>query len=75
MDENAKLRGLLWYAWNEFNLIRARDGAPLQRDGMPSCSHEWWDRLTESFAEAIGPDALTPWPSPEAKATKIGDAA
>jgi hypothetical protein len=23
----AKLRGLLWYAWNEFNAIRARSGA------------------------------------------------
>ena len=72
VQENAKLRGLLWYARHEFNAIRARDGAP--RASCCGClgpalvSEEWWNTLTEAFGEAIGKEALTPWPSPEAKA-------
>jgi hypothetical protein len=63
-----RLRGLLWFAYHEFNAIRARSGAPLTQDGMTTCAYEWWSQMTEAFAEAIGPDARTPWPSPEAKA-------
>lgn len=72
-QENARLRGLLWYAWHEFNAIRARDGAPRGSDtccgrlGPALVSEEWWSTLTEAFADAIGADARTPWPSPEAK--------
>ncbi len=72
-QENARLRGLLWYAWHEFNAIRARDGAPRGSDtccgrlGPTLVSEEWWNTLTEAFADAIGTDARTPWPSPEAK--------
>lgn len=71
-QENAKLRGLLWHASHEFNAIRARDGAP--RASCSGClgpalvSEEWWNTLTEAFGEAIGKEARTPWPSPEAKA-------
>lgn len=66
-NENEKFRGLLWYAWHEFNAIRSMSGAPLNHYGMTTVSQEWWDTLTEAFADAIGPDALTPWPSEEAK--------
>ncbi len=70
-DERQKLLGLLWFAWSEFNAIRAHSGAPLQRDGMTSCTGIYWSSLTDAFAEAIGPDALTPWPSQEAKTVKL----
>ena len=63
----AQLRGLLWFAWHEFNAIRARSGAPLDQYGMLLCTHEWWDTLTMAFKDAIGEEATTPWPSPEAK--------
>ena len=61
------LRGLLWYAWMEFNTIRARDGAPLNRDGMITVSEDYWDKLTEAFEQALGDDT-NPWPSDSAKA-------
>lgn len=67
-SEIERLRGLLWYAWHEFNAIRARSGAPLDHYGMTTCTHEWWDRMTEEFRAAIGSDAASPWPSDEAKA-------
>lgn len=63
-----RLRGLLWYAWSEFNAIRARSGAPLSNDGMPLITEDWWSTMTEAFGAAIGDDAQTPWPSPEARA-------
>ena len=71
-QEIAKLRGLLWYAHHEFNAIRAREGAPRGSDfccgrGPALVSEEWWNALTEAFGDAIGKDAKTPWPSPEAK--------
>ena len=68
--DNARLRGLLWFAWNEFNSIRARDGSPKAacRNDPNLVSEEWWSKMTDSFAEAIGDDATTPWPSPEARA-------
>lgn len=66
-DENRRLRGLLWYAWHEFNAIRARHGAPIDSYGMRLTTLEWWDQMTEAFAEALGPDGTTPWPTPEAK--------
>ena len=66
--EVERLRGLLWYAWSEFNAIRARSGAPLSNDGMPLVTEDWWNTMTEAFGAAIGDDAQTPWPSPEARA-------
>lgn len=65
--ENVRLRGLLWYAHNEFTAISARSGAPLTRDGMTTCAEEWWLTLINAFARAIGDDAKTPWPSEEAR--------
>ena len=65
--ERERLRGLLWYAWHEFNAIRARSGAPLTHDGMTTVAEEWWDQMTEAFEAAIGEDAAKPWPSPEAR--------
>jgi hypothetical protein len=62
----AKLRGLLWFAWNEANSIRAASGAPLTRDGMTTCAESWWSDMTDMFAEAIGKDAQTPWATAEA---------
>lgn len=59
-EEAARLRGLLWFAWREFNAIRARDGAA---NGV---SEEWWSEMTDMFNRAIGPDAAKPWPSAEA---------
>ena len=66
--ERNQLRGLLWIAWKEANEIRARSGAPLGHDGMQMCAEKWWGDMTEMFALAIGDDAQTPWPSPEAMA-------
>ena len=66
--EIERLRGLLWYAWSEFNAIRARSGAPLSNDGIPLVAEDWWNTMTDAFGEAIGDDAQTPWPSPEARA-------
>lgn len=66
--EKAELRGLLWYAWSEFNAIRARSGAPLSRDGMLLCDDGYWSLLTDKFAAAIGDKDLKPWPSDDARA-------
>lgn len=71
----ARLRGLLWYAYHEFNAIRARSGAPLDQYGLTLCSPEWWSQMTDTFGRAIGPDARTPWPSDEAKAIKFKETA
>lgn len=66
--EVARLRGLLWFAWREFNAVSARSGAPLMHDGMLTCTEEWWSKMTKWFADAIGEHAQKPWPSPEAVA-------
>ena len=65
-DDLDRMRGLLWFAWHEFNAIRARDGAPTA-DGVPLVVEDWWSKMTDAFAKAIGPDAQTPWPSKEAR--------
>lgn len=67
MIEEGKLKGLLWFAWHEFNAIRARSGAPLDQYGMTTVSEEYWEWMLEQFADAIGDEATTPWPSEEAK--------
>lgn len=59
--------GLLWYAWHEFNAIRARDGAPV------GVEHEYWDTLTERMATFLGPVRSQPWPCEEAKEIKFRD--
>ena len=66
--EIERLRGLLWYAWNEFNAIRARSGAPLDHYQMTTVSPEWWETMLEAFGEAIGDENQKPWPSPAARA-------
>ncbi len=50
----------LLLATQELNAIRARDGAPQHIDwhrGQPmqtdSCTHEWWNELTEKCLDAI----------------------
>lgn len=58
-----RLRGLLWYAWREFNAIRARDGAP---EGV---DHGYWDQITQRMREELGDDAQ-PWPSKDAEAVR-----
>lgn len=60
--EVARLRGLLWFAWHEFNAVRAREGT------TNNAAEEWWSQMTDMFGEAIGTENNTPWPSPEAKA-------
>lgn len=65
-EEAKRLRGLLWFAWHEFNAIRARDGSA---NGV---SEEWWSEMTDMFSKAIGPDASKPWPSAEARALTTG---
>lgn len=72
-EENSKLRGLLWFAWFEFNAIRARHGAPITSDGMKLVDEDWWAKMTDAFAAAIGPDATKPWPSAEAKAALLSE--
>ena len=61
IEENKRLKGLLWFAWYEFNTIRARSGAP---DGI---SHDYWDFCTKNFAEAIGHENASPWMSEDAR--------
>lgn len=61
------LAGLLWYAYHEFNAIRARSGAPLDQHGMTLCAPDYWDRLTEAFKSALRPDEVAPWPSDRAR--------
>ncbi len=75
--EVEKLRGLLWYAWNEFNTIRARDGAPYSSQycsGPAMVDETFWSNMTEAFAEAIGTDACKPWPSSEAQSDAVAAA-
>ncbi len=57
-------------ATHELNAIRARDGAPQHIDwhrGQPlqtdSCTHEWWNELTERCYAAIA-KASPPLPNP-----------
>ena len=66
--EIERLRGLLWYAWHEFNAIRARSGAPLCQYGMTTVSVEHWDALTKAFREALPEADRMPWPSEAARA-------
>lgn len=66
-DEIERLRGLLWFAWFEFNAFR-RYGAP-----VPVVSTDWWGEITDAFGDAIGVEAQTPWPSPDAKTEKQGE--
>lgn len=68
VERAERARGLLWFAWYEFNAIRARHGAPITSDGMHTCDPDWWCKMTEMFGAAIGEDAQKPWASPEAKA-------
>ena len=68
MDERTRLRGLLWFAWNEMNAIRARSGAPLAHDGMTTCAEEYWSDLVNAMAAELGEDDLKPWPSSAATA-------
>ena len=68
----AKLRGLLWYAWAEFNAIRARSGAPLSRDGMLLVDELFWSQMTDAFESAIGKDAAKPWPSNDSEYVRFG---
>ena len=70
-NDPAKLRGLLWYAWSEFNAIRARSGAPLTHEGMTTVSEQFWSDMTDAFERAIGEDAVKPWPSDEAKSARF----
>lgn len=67
MTKEERLNGLLWFAWHEFNAIRARSGAPLDQYGMTLVDADWWSEMTDMFQEAIGPENTTPWPSPSAK--------
>ncbi len=60
IDKPEEANGLLWYAWHEFNTIRARDGAPI------GISHEFWDEMTKKMNEFLGGDSK-PWPSDAAK--------
>lgn len=53
--DKAELVAWVELATNEFNAVRARDGAPQHIDwyhGQPlqtdSCTHEWWSEMTEN---------------------------
>jgi hypothetical protein len=56
------LRGLMWYAWHEFNAIRARSGAPLDQYGMTTVATEYWDQMTKAFKGALPVEDQKPWP-------------
>lgn len=68
VEENKRLKGLLWFAWSEFNAVRARSGAPLNYDGMLTVSDSYWGTITNEFAKAIGPENTNPWMSEDATA-------
>ncbi len=61
IEELENANGLLWYAWHEFNAIRARDGAPT------GISEEFWNEITEKMSKFLGDDNTKPWPSVAAK--------
>jgi hypothetical protein len=62
------LLGLLWFAYHEFNAIRARSGAPLDQYGMTLCTEEYWGQLRDAFYDALPEEDRTPWPSARARA-------
>lgn len=64
--EIARLKGLAWIAFHEFNAINARSGGPLDHYGMVTVTHEYWQAITDLFAKAAG--ETTPWPTENAKA-------
>ena len=64
--EIARLKGLAWIAYHEFNAINARSGGPLDQYGMVTVTHEYWQAITDLFAKAAG--ETTPWPTENAKA-------
>ena len=64
--EIARLKGLAWIAFHEFNAINARSGGPLDQYGMVTVTHEYWQTITDLFAKAAG--ETTPWPTENAKA-------
>lgn len=64
--EIARLKGLAWIAFHEFNAINARSGGPLDQYGMVTVTHEYWQAITDLFAKAAG--ETTPWPTENAKA-------
>jgi hypothetical protein len=65
-DLEKQLVTALRHAWQELNTIRARDGRPFHRDdGMPYCTEEWWNELTEMCDAAIKTatgEPPKPWP-------------
>ena len=63
--EIARLKGLAWIAFHEFNAINARSGGPLDHYGMVTVTHEYWQAITNLFAKAAG--ETTPWPTENAK--------
>lgn len=68
LERNRLLEGLLWYAWNEMNIIRARDGVPRDYTGSQvSVSEKFWSDMVDAMADALGDDAK-PWPSEAARA-------
>ena len=62
------LLGLIWFAYHEFNAIRARSGAPLDQYGMTTCTEEYWGELRDAFYAALPEEDRTPWPSDRARA-------
>lgn len=65
-DREKMLLSSLRAAWHELNTIRARDGVAYHKnDGMPYCTEEWWDELTERCAfaiEYVSGEPPKPWP-------------
>ena len=70
--EIERLRGLTWYAWHEFNAIRARSGAPLDQYGMTTVATEYWDQMTKAFKVALPVEDQKPWPPEYARAALEG---
>lgn len=71
-QEIERLRGLLWYGWNEMNTIRAESGVPRSYDGTPKAIDEvYWSNVVDAMADALGDDCK-PWPSPAASAALTG---
>lgn len=70
--EIERLRGLLWYGWNEMNLIRAESGVPRSYDGTTKAiDPEYWSRVVDAMANALG-DEAQPWASASARAALDG---
>lgn len=58
-------RVAMWQAWNELNIIRARDGVPRDYNGhKTSVCEKYFSQVVDDLKHCLGKDA-NPWPPKE----------